>query len=776
MFKKLLLAIAVTMSMPTAATAQQGNWKVHPFFVGSKVQNNIDTGSKVYYLVSNNLYCYNKATGVVESINNSNKLSDITVTNMYYNNVKKYVLLTYDNSNIDIITSDGRVVNIPEIKDAVITQTKAIAHVTFDDAHAYLATDFGFVVIDDSKFVVKESHIYGEPITTVAHVGDKLVVGHQSGVKYCDYNANRDKASAFRSSSIWLIDCNVYPIDDTHFFINSKASFDLCTVNGTTFTRTVITPNRAVSVQRTPTGFVANFPAINNYLTTDATGGNATMHSCSGEMVTSDPDGDGTMWAVNASGLHKLGDATQHKPNSIGISTTAYWAKYNPGDGKMYVSSTTDNAVLSSANKGAITEIWTYDGNTWENVTPANFPLYENGKADYQGNYQLQFLPGTTNSYVVTSRAAGVAKIVDKVCTDNYYWLSKDNRTYPLNDKYKPASVLDNEGNLWIAQSYKTSNKAVAVLPKEKLYGDTKVKDTDWYTPNVPNMEVGAFKASDFVVSKGSDIKIYSSGAYQKQVVMWDNKGDITNLNPVTRSFTQFKTTDGKVFSWDYAMCLYATSNGDVWFGTNSGVVSFNPAEAFSGDLRVNHMKVLSEDGASEEYLLDGIQVNCIVEDSLGRKLLGTRSNGFYIVNADGSKILGHFDTSNSPLPDNCIYNIGYSPVTNSAMVVTMNGVIEYFLDVTPSASDYSNVSIFPNPVLPSYTGFVTVSNLMNNSSVQIVAPDGTVVKETTCNGGTMTWDCCDATGERVAPGAYTVNAGTQPGNLAPVAKFVILK
>lgn len=771
---KILFSLLILI-LPAIAWAQPSStWKVHPYFVANKLQNNIDTGDKVYYLVSNTVYCYDKTSGVTETLNNSNLLNDISVVNMYYNDVKNYVMLVYDNSNIDIILADGRVINIPEIKDAVITQTKAINHVTFDNEHSYIATDFGFVVLDNDKFIIKESHIYGVKFTSIARVGDKLVAcnGSDSGVRYCDINSNREKIAAFKafSPSLYLIDAEVTPIDDTNFFINSKTSVDVYTVNDASQSHTAIAANRATTIQRTPTGFIANFPSANFYVTTDEHGNNSTKNSCVNELLSCNPNSDGTMWSLSSNGLDKRGEGNPHKPNGIGIETTAFWTTFNPGDGKTYLSSTTDNGVLTSANKGAKTEIWAYDGKDWENVTPANFPIFYKGEG-YQGNYWLNFIPGTENAYVVASRAAGVAHVVNGTVANTY--VSGSNM--PLNDKYKPATAIDKDGNLWLAQSYQTSNKTVAVLPKDKLDNPTKVTKADWYLFNVPNMEVGNFKGSSFAISKKTDIKVYCSGGFQKQVVMWDSKGDITKM-PDSRSFTQFRCTDGKAFSSDYIYCLYAASNGDVWMGTNSGIISFNPADAFNGELLAVHMQVESEDGQSEEYLLDGIQVNCITEDSVGRMLLGTRSNGLYIVNNNGSKILNHFDTSNSILPSNCIYNISYNPITKSALIVTMNGVVEYFLDATSSASDYSNVNVYPNPVKPDYTGYVTISGLMDDSHVSIVAPDGTVVKELTSTGDTCAWDCADATGERVASGLYTVKAAQGNGEQAPIATFLILK
>ncbi len=83
MLKKLILLIAVSAML--MAQAQTGDWRVHPYYVGSQITNLIDTDNKIYYLVGNDLFCFDKATMTNEPINKRNKLNDVLITNIYYN-------------------------------------------------------------------------------------------------------------------------------------------------------------------------------------------------------------------------------------------------------------------------------------------------------------------------------------------------------------------------------------------------------------------------------------------------------------------------------------------------------------------------------------------------------------------------------------------------------------------------------------------------------------------------------------------------------------------
>ena len=153
-----------------------GDWRLHVPFDGSKVSAVYETRRCVYYLAGNNLFRLDKETNENESLNVMNDLSDMMVSSIYYNSRKDYLVVVYSNSNIDVILSDGSVVNMPEIKDAMYASSKTVNDVNFAAGVMYLATDFGYLVIDDSKFVVKESHVYGEKIVSVAQVGEMLLL------------------------------------------------------------------------------------------------------------------------------------------------------------------------------------------------------------------------------------------------------------------------------------------------------------------------------------------------------------------------------------------------------------------------------------------------------------------------------------------------------------------------------------------------------------------------------------------------------------------------
>lgn len=777
MIKKIVLFIAMLLPLVGAAQNVTDTWRMHPAFVGSKVQNVIDTGNMVYYLVAGNLYCYDKDTQENESLNSTNYLNDVSITGIYYDHNRKNLFVAYNNGNIDVIEHDGAVVGLPEIKNAKITGNKGINHISFDDRYAYVATEFGYVVIDESNFVVKESRIYGTPLSSVAHVGSWIVILVNGQIHTASDQTYNESIAQYTPSPLWRTNARFTLVDDTHFLLSSNTGFGLCTIDAEgQVSYNQFETTSATQVTQTKDGFVASFAKSNFYIALDANGENPVKHEVAmGEVVAGAVNGDGSLWGVNGNGLHRLGDEVNFfKPNAIGIATTPFWTTYSPSDDKLYLASTCDNVVLADANIGAKTEIWTYDGNTWQDATPANVPLYNNGADGYQGNYNLVMVPGGDREYLFSTRSAGICHVKDGSIVNTYYF---DNM--PRDDKYKASIEFDSKGNLYAVQSYKTKSHPVMILPKAALANPAQVTTESWITPTVNGLEMSAFKRSSFVIARKSDIKAYTAGSDRGPIVVWDDGGDIANTAPRVASFSKLTDQDGGDFEWVHVRCMASDLDGTIWVGTNIGLITFDPAQAFDPGFHGTRIKVPRNDGTNlADYLLDGIQINCITVDGGGRKWIGTHSEGVFLVSADGTTVLKSFNTGNSPLISDCIFSICCNPINNSVYVVTSLGVMEYFTDVVPPSEDYSTVHVYPNPVRPENGSLVTIAGLMENSLVKITDSAGNVIKQLKSEGGLCTWDCCNDAGDRISNGVYYVIASQNEGGngSSVVSKFVVIK
>lgn len=782
MLRKILLTLAVVVTIVAHAQSGVGNWRVHPFYVGEDVKTLIDTDRCLYYLVGNDLFCLDKETEENESYNTGNYLNDVSVERICYNYDKKYLVVAYKNSNIDVIDQNGRVTNLPDIKNASLSGSRGINDITFVDGKMLVATEFGYVVFDDTRMEVIESRIYDVSVSSVAMMGDWLVALVDGVMRYAPANGHNENISSFDVLGTDLPkfkNGQLIPVSSHSLLVNADNSFrgyalqqagDSKPVLATLFNEVKA---RAAMVQPSPEGFIASFVNGDScYYTLDHDGTNLARVSAAPELYSCYPSGDGTLWALEARGVHRAGDAQNFfKPDGIGIKVGAYYMTFNQEQNKLILSSSSDNLIADwGSSLGAKTQIFAYDGFHWSDITPADLP-----GDGVSSNWEIVLDPRDARTYVYPSRKYGVVKVTDGKVVNIY---DASNSNFGGSSWYKGACAFDSDGNLWVVYSSNAASTEdannVAVLPRAKYEQDACSK-SDWIIVNVPGTKQQFFKHSSFVVVNG--VKVYNSSGYQKAFSFWteDKLGD----RPKTANYATLMDQDGKSVSWNYVYCMVADHNGLVWAGLNNGIICFDPAQALSSDFTINHIKVPRNDGTGlADYLLDGSQVNCIAVDGANRKWIGTNSSGLFLVSADGSQILQQFTTDNSYLSTNTIYGVCCNPNSNSVYVLTPSGFLEYFSDTTPGASSYSNVYVYPNPVRPDFMGMIVINGLMDNSLVKIADASGQVIKQLRSTGGMATWDCCNDSGERVSTGVYYVLASENEGGSASaaVAKFLVVK
>lgn len=196
-------------------------------------------------------------------------------------------------------------------------------------------------------------------------------------------------------------------------------------------------------------------------------------------------------------------------------------------------------------------------------------------------------------------------------------------------------------------------------------------------------------------------------------------------------------------------------------------------------DVCFNQVKVQRNDGTNyADYLLSGIDINCIAVDGAGRKWLGTNGNGVYLISEDNDTQVHHFLSNNSPLLSDNIESIAINGTTGEVFFGTDKGLCSYMSDATTPSEEMTtdNVWAYPNPVRPDYTGLITITNLSYNADIKIVSSNGVLVNQGRSNGGTYTWDGKDKKGKRVASGVYMVEIATSDGSKGTVCKIAIVR
>ncbi len=778
------LALAL-VAMMAQAQSDYGRWILHPMFAPENITNCIDVGSAVYYLASDNLYRYDKDTQENVHLNRANYLSDSGVKNIYYNPDKNYIMVAYKNSNIDVIdVRSGDVSNMSDIKNADISTSKTINDITFAAGNrAIVATDFGFVIFNDSKLEVVSSFITDKAMASAMVLGDHLIVSREGYLYYAPASKHIQQMSNFQSEKTGLVG-PMLPIGPDRFFILDKNKLSLVTATAAgdkiTFAASTVAAGKPAAVHRLHDGgYVVSFVGADYYYTTNASGDDAERHEGAG--IFSSLDSDGGMWCLNDDGLIHTDDGTvtQHVvPNAISISTIPFWMVYDIANEKLVLTSTSDNAILDDlldrdinftlSNK---TQFNTFDGVLWQDITPGEMPAPD-GEGSYCPGWFV-FSPNEANTYYFSTRKKGIYKVTNGKFVANYV----GEESGFIAKTRMPALKFDSQGNLWIVQTTDEETPVRVLTPSKQTKTQLTAQDFIYNkTQHISNICHSSFKRTQFAIGAG-DTKVAASGHYQKPIVIWNNNSDLSVKNSISFASGTLPDQDGKYMAWYDIRAITADNNGMVWMGTTSGMIAFDPSKAFDADFNVTHIKVPRNDGTNlADYLLDGQTINCIAVDGANRKWIGTNESGLFLVSADGQQVIKNFNASNSVLGTNQIYQVCCDPTGNAVFVTTPLGVAEYVSDATPGQASYSNIYAYPNPVRPDYGGPINITGLMENSLVKIADPSGNVICSLKSTGGMVSWDGCNYNGDLVPTGVYTIIASQADGSGAGTTKVLIVR
>lgn len=816
MIRKIFLFAAFLFSLGIANAQSVGEWNVFTRFSGN-VDDVIETSDKVYYTSGNRLFSYDKKSDETFAYTTKNKLNDTNVSVVRYNPDGKYLFIGYDNGNMDFLYDNGRVVNMSDIKDATLTYTKGINSVIFANNRAYVGTEFGIIIIDDQKHQIVESGIYGSSIQSVFPVGDYLILhvrANDPSIYYAPLNGHHNTFSKFTRytsmKSTWM-----QPVGDNSFvyadendggklkrytfkFANGLPEWGgqdtyeyvpnskfVLTSNGnyvTTSSEIVYIDDEGApsTVIELPSGLsnqkIATYSGAKSVWGADADGigqysigddGTLTVLSekSKPEGIVTDEvffirtDNHGGIWLGN------LG-ATIYKPVSLGAGDWAEIAQ-----------------ATTRIKDGKIEDMNVYDATVNVYWSKNNQTTHKN-KRLYGGCTGFAVDLENPNRYFQGNNMEGLYVIEDNHQVISFSTFNKNFPSIALGGWNRVEDVkFDKDGNLWVAVFEGTGKNApLWVLPKSTLRSKdlSEITATDWLATKAKGVDSGE-KDLTIVPCFKSPALIYFSGKYGcplgilKTQGTWDNPDDDEFFE-----LDNIQDQDGKGWKPVRIVCATEDKNGKVWIGGSSGgIIEIAKPGEMTRNSSVSRIKVPRNDGTNyADYLCESDIVYGIAVDNSNRKWIATDASGVYLVSENGDQILEHFTMDNSPLPTNQVISVACDPNSNTVYFGLKNGLISYNSTSMPSAPDYSEVYAYPNPVKPDYTGYITITGLMENSLVKITDASGNVVHQTRSEGGMAVWDGFDGNHNRVKTGVYYVFAsqGADGGSNGAVTKIMVVR
>ena len=165
LLKIFILLFTLHYSLFTAS-AQVGTWKNYLSY--NHIEQIYASGDDIFVRASNGLYLYNKKDQSITTFDRVNGLSDTNIKLIGWSKQAKRLIAVYQNSNIDLVETNGNITNISSLYSKTMTEDKSVNNVYIDGQFAYLSTGFGIVKVNMQKAEITETYHLGKNITAVS--------------------------------------------------------------------------------------------------------------------------------------------------------------------------------------------------------------------------------------------------------------------------------------------------------------------------------------------------------------------------------------------------------------------------------------------------------------------------------------------------------------------------------------------------------------------------------------------------------------------------------
>lgn len=821
MKKTKLLALLLVMLFALPAMSEQ--WRLHPTF--SEYLNRIIETPKYTYLLSGNqpywshipdnskhenfLYRYDKDEKEVLWLNVQNKLSGSVVVTVEYDYPNRCLIICYGDGNVDLLYDNGEVVNVPGLKVAD-SYSKNIGSITVaPGTHlVYLATDFGYLTIDEQKGEVGTSRILDKSFTAAVDFDDKIYLGASDGIYYTSSRGSSDLTKIADNNLV----SRFAICGDRLYVIGGKSGsqyFGYIQKGESTPKLNILLKGMINAFEPVSDGLLVSGPSDVWHYSTDGRVDHYVKDPSLAGKMTVKGERDSFLVDFGMNGVKKYepvaGSSTWKDANETILpiasntyksTSMAYSDKYG-----MLVRNHGNDYNFTSIEPSTPDYISGLKGMEWTSYSPA--ALDPGNQALSVGNPNgIAFDPD--NKDVVYC-----ASVLDGILALNLADISKSYRIGRTNDSamgmpgyigaihpgdmlahYAPLTdpVFDSNGNLWTLYfDIDRNHPQLWYWTADARKGTTSQSDFKPFGKWVFDKHAGSVVGRVIPLSTQGSRNIIVVAIRENNVMkVIDHNGTLDNRDDDKEyTFTSnIYDQDGNVVDCGYYSAFYEDpSTGYLWVGAARGVFYFNPREmSAGGDTRVNRVKVARNDGTSlADYLLDGVDVNVIAADGKGRKWFATNGGGLVCTSANGAEIIKTYTAENSLLPGNTVYGLCYNPENNSMMISTDSGLAELFLSntsVETEENDKDSVVIYPNPVRPDYYGYINIEGVEEGALVKIADSAGNIIKELGfAADGTIRWDGTNYNNKRVRSGVYYVLAsgGPESSGFGAVGKILVV-
>lgn len=786
MMKKILLLCFCLASIHTWAAKERPEvvsdswtygsmyqWRAH--FAYSNIEQVTRLGEKIFAVSNNALFSVNKSTEEIEYYNRLTGLNAATIDHIAHNELLNKLLITYRNGQLDVLDTRERIYNISDLYLKQTNIPKQVNDICMYSSKAYLAMGFGIIALDMKKHEIEDTYyidkqaievnvqyvsilgdsIYAASNSTLysAHLKDNLVdfaYWHQialpAGKELQGMRSFGERICVVIDNALWSRTNGIWLKHPSDFSLSG-----LCKTDNQLYA-TVNNQHGLIRIQPNFSCEIAfSYGEINNIL----------------------QEGSNYWLATKDHGLMAIIDGNYKEFHPDGpISNMPYRMRFF-GD-RLYVLPGGRWAVQSMR----LGEIMYYEDGQWTNIS--------NGQLVDMANHALyDFMnvaqdPADKEHYFITTYGTGMLEMygneVVKLHLPHNSGLQSAVASNPDLYTRTDGAMFDDQGNLWVLNAHKDVDNIHILSP-----------DNTWYSYNLSTN--GERRVLDtpgeiLVDKRNSQWKWIPECRLKTGIILLKDNGTPTdNTDDKIQYHSEWLDQYNTLIRPEFIYTLAQDHDNTIWVGTSKGLFTIPASVDFMKSNKCERIVIRRNDGTDlGDYLLDGEQVNCIVVDGANRKWIGTAASGAFLIQITTDEVgnkqvetVEHFTAENSLLPSNNILSIAIQESTGEVFFGTSEGLVSYMSDATKPEETFDNLYVYPNPVYPTYKGYITIRGVMSNTLVRILDANGNLVKLIESTGGSAIWDGTNAEGNRVASGVYTIICNTSDGQSNGITKVLIM-
>ena len=749
-------------------------WRAH--FAYSSIDEVAVMGDDVYALSGGSLFSVNKQSEETSYHNKLTGLSSSGISHISSNPTLGNLLIMYEDGYWDIMNRRGEISTISDMFLKPISGSKEVNDVVMIGNNAYLAMTFGIVVLDMARKEVKDTYYIGYEASEVdvaymTAVGDTIFACTNTTLYFADINDNladyihwkellmpsgKNLQGMRRMGNTVCVlkdDSLLYSLENKRWVKHSLdvPLYKLCEMDDKLYGL----PQAQSPVREIQADFRLS-PFVDYGFTCDLA-----------------KDGNTYWLGTRAHGLVRINDAGAQEFRPDGPLSNISYRLQCFGD-RLYV--LPGGRWASQYNRAGI--IMYYENGNWTNI--ANGELTAVAGKPLMDFMNVAQDPNDKEHYFITTYGTGMIEMRGRQLVKQYLPSNSALASAAPNapDVYTRTdfAMYDDKSNLWVLNTECSHN--VHVISPDGQWSSFNLYPDDsrmqLYTPG-----------GMIIDSRNATWKWIAVSRVNTGIILLQDNGTPTDPSDDKAFFrNEWYDQQGKRVAPSTIYSLAQDNDGAIWVGTNEGVFCIPASVDFATSNRCEQVIIPRNDGSQlGDYLLDKEQINCIVVDGNNRKWIGTATSGVYLLDIQKSiensgwdvETVAHFTTANSLLPSDNVLSISIQESTGEVFMGTGAGLVSYMSDAVEPAENFDNLYAYPNPVRPTYKGYITIKGIMEDSEVRITDASGNLVKLIRGNGGEVVWDGTNTVGKRVASGIYTAICNTTDGQGHGTVKILIM-